>query len=612
MRALWRWVRSQFSGHIQVRLTGYFLLILLPLVVISLFAVERSRDLLYQQAVERSQLALSSSMDYIDLTLQNIEELSALIATDPAVVQQLNKTGKELPPESIVEFSRMLKQLSNMNAVNHIVSQITVYHHASHMMISTNFGGRRLTSEPMQEWMVQTAREKGTAIRYVMPDESVSGTAFGSVISTDSISLVRSMDLYNVNRQPNVLMITLNKSRLLGVIKSQLPSPQAKIYLHTETGRVVAGTGEAAADGGLPAISGKEMAVTVDSGYSNWHLTMMQPEAELYRETDKLRAFTYVIIAVSVLLAVGISWVVYSGIASPVHKLAVGMKQLSAGNLNIRLANRQKDEFGYLTEAFNRMVAYQRHLIEDHYEQELELLKTELKFLQSQINPHFLYNTLDSIYWSAQNYEATEISEMVLNLSRFFRLSLNKGREVFTLQENMEHLHYYIRIQQIRFLDNFRVEYRLQEETKNVPMLKLLLQPLVENAILHGMEDRASGGLLVISSWIEGGSRLNIRVEDNGPGIEPERLAYMRHELEKAGRLDYRIKREEEVRDLFGLRNVIARMKLYYGKGAELVIDSVEGQGTFVTVSLPLDRCGSDLRPMAEELNPAQEGLTGG
>lgn len=612
MTALWRWVRSQFSGHIQVRLTGYFLLILLPLVVISLFAVERSRDLLYNQAVERSQLALSSSMDYIDLTLQNIEELSTIIATDPAFVQLLNKTGKDLPPESIVEFSRMLKQLSNMNAVNHIVSQLAVYHHPSHMMISTNFGGRRLTSEAVQEWMVLTAREKGTAIRYVLPDESIGGTTFGSAISTDSISLVRSMDLYNANRQPNVLMITLNKNRLLNVIKSQLPSPQANIYLHTETGRVVAGTGPTTPEGSLPAISGKELSVTVDSAYSKWHLTLMQPKAELYRETDKLRMFTYIIIAVSVLLAVGISWVVYSGIASPVHKLAGGMKQLAGGNLNVRLANRQKDEFGYLTEAFNQMVAYQRHLIEDHYEQELRLLKTELKFLQSQINPHFLYNTLDSIYWSAQNYEASEISEMVLNLSRFFRLSLNKGHEVFTLQENMEHLHYYIRIQQIRFLDNFRVDYRLQEDTKGIPVLKLLLQPLVENAILHGMEDKASGGLLVISSWVEGGTRLLIRVDDNGPGMSAERLAYLRHELEQAGRRDYRVKDEQEIRDLFGLRNITARMKLYYGKEAELMMDSTEGQGTSVTVSLPLARCRNDLQITAEEWKLQPGDMPGG
>jgi two-component system, sensor histidine kinase YesM len=597
-----RWVRERFSGHIQVRLTAYFLLILLPLVIISLFAVERSGSILYDQAVERTELALSSSMDYIDLTLQNIEEMSTLIATDPAVVQLLNKTGPDLPPESIVEFSRMLKQLSNVNSINHIVSQISVYHHPSHMIMSTSYGGKRLTLEPMQEWMIRTARENGSGIRYVLAEDDTADVPFGSVIQTDSVTLVRSMDLYNANRQPNVLMITLNKSRLLNVIKSLVPSPNANIYLHTDGGQAVVGTGSVAAGAGLPAVSNKEMAVTIDSAYSKWHLTLVQPKSELYGETDKLRMFTYIIIAVSIVLAVGISWVVYSGIASPVNKLAYGMKQLAGGNLKIRLKNKQKDEFGYLTEAFNRMVDYQRHLIEDHYEQELRLLQTELKFLQSQINPHFLYNTLDSIYWSAQNYEADEISEMVLNLSRFFRLSLNKGKEVFTLQENVDHLHYFVRIQQIRFLDNFEVKYELEEAAKKVPVLKLLLQPLVENAILHGMEDKTSGGLLTISSWIEDGRKLLISVKDNGPGVSSERLAYIQGELAGAGRRSHRKQDEQEIKDLFGLRNVAARMRLYYGREAELAMASVEGEGTAVTVSLPLERCREDIHLLSDEV----------
>lgn len=589
------WLRQRFSGHIQVRLTGYFLLILLPLVMISLFAVERSGSILYDETQERTRLALASSMDYIDLTLQSIEEISTLIATDQAVVQLLNKTGADLPPASVVEFSRLLKQLSNVNSVNHIVSQISVYHQRSHMIVSTGFGGRRLTSEPMQEWMVRIARESGSAIRYVPAEEKAADSTFGSIIQTDSISLVRSMDLYNVNRQPNMLMITLNKARLLNVIKTLLPSPNAHIYLHTDGGQVVVGTGEVLAGGGIPPVSDQELAITTASSYSKWQLTLVQPKAEIYAKTDVLRKFTYLIIGVSIALAVGISLMVYSGIAAPVRKLASGLKQLSAGNLNIRLMHKQQDEFGYLTEAFNRMAAYQKHLIEDHYEQELRLLQTELRFLQSQINPHFLYNTMDSIYWSAQNYGAEEISEMVLNLSKFFRLSLNKGREVFSIQENVEHLHYYIRIQQIRFLDNFEVEYDLQEETRTVPVLKLLLQPLVENAILHGMEDKDGGGQLVISSWIEEGERLCVRVRDNGPGIPQDRLAYIRSELIKAAALNYRA-REEEVRDLFGLRNVAARMSLYYGPEAALTIESEEGGGTEATVCLPLNRCQEELQ----------------
>src|SRR5690606_3881181 len=121
-----------------------------------------------------------------------------------------------------------------------------------------------------------------------------------------------------------------------------------------------------------------------------------------------------------------ISLIVYKGIASPLSTLLHGMQQLRHGQYETRLTSKRKDQFGVLTDAFNQMIAEQQRLIRDVYDQQLRLSHTELKFLQSQINPHFLYNTLDSIYWTAKNYEADEISEMVLNLSKFFRLSLSK------------------------------------------------------------------------------------------------------------------------------------------------------------------------------------------
>lgn len=580
------WFRGLFSRKIQFRLTCYFLLILLPLVLVSLFAVDRSRSILHDQAVERSETVLGSAMDYIDLTLQNVEEISTLIATDPAFIDLLAASGEELSPKSIVEFSRLLEQLSNVNSVNHIVSQITLYHQPSHMMISTHYGGRRLTSPEQQQWLENTAVTSGTEITYLLAEDPIGGDeTFGSLIHTDSVSLMRTMDLYNNQRRADVVIITLDKSRLTKLMKSLLPSPSAAIYLHSDYGKLIAGTGNQ--DG----VDGK-LTVSIDSPYSKWRLTLIQPKKELYAQTDQLQLYTISIIGVSVLLAVGISWLVYIGIASPVDKLYKGMKRLGTGNMNVQLPNKRQDELGYLTEAFNRMVVNQRQLIEEHYEQQLRLAKTELKFLQTQINPHFLYNTLDSINWTAKNYEADEISEMVLNLSRFFRLSLNKGKEVFTIDESLSHLHYYIRIQQIRFLDSFTVQYKIQEESRSVPIMKLLLQPLVENAILHGMEGRTEGGLLVISSWIEDGQTVHIEVRDNGSGMSVERISYVQEELKRLGSRDYNLfSPEEEYKDLFGLRNVITRIKLYYGEGAGLAINSFIGEGTAVVVTLPLARC---------------------
>ena len=269
------------------------------------------------------------------------------------------------------------------------------------------------------------------------------------------------MDLYNSERQSNLLVVSFNKSKLLNIIKTLLPSENSRIALLNEKG-VVVETGRVYQED----ITDKDMTVTIDSDYSTWRLELVQPKSELYKETDQLRLFTVAIIGLSILLAIIISWVVYSGIASPVLKLSRGMKRLSSGELNIHVDTKRKDEFGFLIQSFNKMAVVQKHLIEDHYEQQLRLATTELKFLQSQINPHFLYNTLDSIYWTAKNYDADEISEMVMNLSKFFRLSLNKGRQVFTIEESITHLHYYLRIQQLRFMDNFTVDYQISEESK--------------------------------------------------------------------------------------------------------------------------------------------------
>lgn len=590
MKKPFRWISDRFSQHIQTRLTGYFLLILLPLVVVSLFAIEKSRDILYEQAVERTETALSSAMNHFDLALQNVEEISTLIAGDPSINELLNKNSTQLSPQSIVDFSEVLEQLSKLVSVNRFVSQIAVYHHASNMLISTNSGGRKLTGEPQQEWMVEAARNNGTGFSYVMADYPVvGGHTFGSMTNTDSISLIRAMDLYNSERQSNLLMVSFQKAKLLNIIKTLLPSVNSRISLVNEKGEVIVETGSTLED----EVTGRDLVVTTASDYSSWQLTLVQPRSELYKETDQLRLFTYAIIALSILLAIIISWVVYSGIAAPVLKLSRGMKRLSSGELNVNVDTKRRDEFGFLIQSFNKMAAVQKHLIEDHYEQQLRLKTTELKFLQSQINPHFLYNTLDSIYWMAKNYDADEISEMVMNLSKFFRLSLNKGRQVFTIEESVIHLHYYVRIQQIRFLDSFTVAYRISEDSRRVPILKLLLQPLVENAILHGMEGRSEGGSLIISSWIEQGSIVKISVEDNGPGIAEERLIYIREELAKMGARSVQAlsQDEEHVKDLFGLRNVLSRMKLYYGRDADIDVNSEPGKGTVVTLSIPLDRC---------------------
>ncbi|GGF94426.1 sensor histidine kinase [Paenibacillus abyssi] len=598
MKRIFSWFYERYTRKIQLRLTIYFLLILLPLVIVSLFVNFRSQNILLERTVERTETALASSMDYIDLTLQNVEEISTLVATDNNMLRTLSQIGAELDAMSYIRFADIMKELGAFTSINNMVSQVSLFHSQSGMLLSTAHGGSRIVRPLHLQELRHLAESNGTGIMYLMPDYPITETeTFGSVVNTDSISLVRVMDLNNPAREPNLLIFTFNKGRLLDLIRSLLPSPNADIYLYTNDQELVAGTGDRGLQfGDLRDTTPGEFAVRVDSRYYKWSLLLLQPEEELIKETYLTRMYTYIIIGISVILALLISWAVYSGIASPVQRLLKGMHSVGSGNFNTRLENNRSDELGYLTNAFNKMVQDQKDSIQYHYEQQLRLTRTELKFLQSQINPHFLYNTLDSIYWTAKNYDAAEISEMVLNLSRFFRLSLDKGRDTFTVEENVTHLHYYIRIQQLRFLDSFSVTYDLQEESKPFFIMKLLLQPLVENAILHGLDNKHDGHLH-IASRIEQ-EYLILSVSDNGAGIGKERLDDIHQELEKLsshefGPFSYM---EQHIKGMYGLRNVLSRIKMYYGDQADLQISSGEGQGTTVKIILPLDRCEETFR----------------
>ncbi|MBD0382971.1 cache domain-containing sensor histidine kinase [Paenibacillus sedimenti] len=600
-------VRKLLAGYIQVRLTWYFLLILLPLAGLSLFAIAKSQTVLEQQTGERTQGALHTMADYIDLTLQNIEQLSSLIAFDMNVNAKLQSVGQEPAKQSFVHFAQVMDQITNISTVNLMVDQISIIHMPSRTVISTKLGGRKLPEgAEKQEWY-QRLMDAGGGTVFFTPQ------AGESYFDADSVHLIRTMDPYNrtiIN--PNLLVLSVKKSALIELAKPLLPSKNANIYLFGSDGNPITSTG--ASVNSLvwgkreavktirksPETSVEMVTISVKSTYSGWSLMMEQPLQEIRSHTDSLKVFTYGIITVSLMLAVWMSWIVYKGISAPLRKLAYGMKQLRTGNFSIQLADTRVDELGYVIESFNRMAENQKILIRDHYEKQLLLSKMELKFLQSQINPHFLYNTLDSIYWTAKNYEADEISEMVLNLSRFFRLSLNKGNETFSVGDTIEHLKYYIKVQQLRFLDHFSVRYDIAEESKPYHVLKLLLQPLVENAVLHGLEKQSRGGELFIAAYLAG-NRLVLEVCDNGAGVDNERLAYIRSELEEASRLatEGTSTDRKKGRDLFGLRNVITRMKMYYGKESEFRFESGGSAGTRITLLLPLEQCASPLEEQA-------------
>ena len=216
-------------------------------------------------------------------------------------------------------------------------------------------------------------------------------------------------------------------------------------------------------------------------------------------------------------------------------------------------------------------------IIKDHE----DLQKSELKALQAQINPHFLYNTLDAIVWMAEAGSTDSVVQMTKSLSNFFRLSLSKGREWVSCHDELEHVRCYLEIQKMRHADLLDYEIIECRGIEDYRVLKHILQPIVENAVDHGIKGRRRGGKIIVSGR-RSDENLVFRVVDDGVGIDSIRLEEIRGEMDE----------DSEPESGYGLRNIHQRLRLYYGEGWGLRVDSEEGGGTEVTVTLPIHEMG--------------------
>jgi two-component system sensor histidine kinase YesM len=218
-------------------------------------------------------------------------------------------------------------------------------------------------------------------------------------------------------------------------------------------------------------------------------------------------------------------------------------------------------------------------LMEEYRKEQENLKKSELRALQAQITPHFLYNTLDAIVWLAEAGHTQRVIEITNAMSDFFRISLNNGKDWVSIGEEWEHLQGYLTIQKIRYRDILRYELEIDGELRQYQMLKLLIQPLVENAIYHGIKNRRSGGTVRVTAK-QLDNRLCVSVADNGVGMNDERLAALRSTLAAS--------EWTEAGEGYGLFSVDKRIKLYYSQEIGLTIESEPDGGTRVGFSVPL------------------------
>ncbi len=296
--------------------------------------------------------------------------------------------------------------------------------------------------------------------------------------------------------------------------------------------------------------------------------------------------FSYIFIAAIAvgLLVVFISYYISQSITRPVRELSKATEKVARGDLSVRAGiDTGSSEIAVLSESFNEMIDRISRLLDQVRTEQESLRRAELELLQSQINPHFLYNTLDTIVWLAEAGDQARVVSMVGSLSKFFRASLGQGKDQVTVKDEIDHVRSYLEIQQVRYQDILDYSIDVPQEVYDSPVPKITLQPLVENALYHGIKNKRGRGRITITGKSENNC-IYIYIEDNGMGMTQDRLEKV---SEKMNDPDL-FKNAEDKGDVFGLSNVNERIKLMFGTRYGIHIDSVYGEGTTVTILLPL------------------------
>lgn len=304
------------------------------------------------------------------------------------------------------------------------------------------------------------------------------------------------------------------------------------------------------------------------------------PMSLLTDELNSIKSFVIVLVLICLIICVPLLMFLTSFLTAPLKDLLVSMRKFQNGQFDERVEIKHWDEIGHLSKGYNNMVTNMKTLVNDVYVLRLKEQEAELKALQSQINPHFLYNMLDTIFWEAEAAGQDRISDMIINLSRLFRLSLNQGKSFTSVGKEKEFIALYLSLQQMRFKESLTYEIDIPDELNHLVILKLCLQPFIENAIVHGIEQKRGGGCISITGQLEG-DFLKFCISDNGSGMNAEKIEQIVTIPEEND-----IHTGQEVGG-YAVHNVHARLRHYYKDQYQLRYESEPGQGTRVIIIIP-------------------------
>lgn len=403
----------------------------------------------------------------------------------------------------------------------------------------------------------------------------------------------------DINRKASsaVLLIDLNFNAVEELSESAHLSQTGYIYIISNDGDIVYHPMERQIDEGvldedlrsvsehvfgsyISEFEGRERLTIIQTvEQTRWRIVGIAFMDELLEPLKPFRITLISLMIIFILIAILLSRTIAMHITKPLRALELSMRDVQKGNFNVKAPEGESKEVESLSHSFQVMVKRIEDLMIEVRKTEEVKRQRELDALQAKINPHFLYNTLDSVVWMAETGNNQGVVKMVTALASLFRISIAKGHDTITLKEELAHVESYLNIQSMRYKDKFRFEIILPQELENAPTIKLIVQPIVENSIYHGIKYLQEEGLIRIEAKDTGDGKIKIIVSDNGVGMAPDVLSTL---LDKESERNH-----SKEGNGIGLINIDERIKLSYGDEYGLCIESELDEGTTVTITIP-------------------------
>ena len=563
--------RLYISSSYTKKLISIFVLVLaIPLLANEVVSFVNSRKMIEDKTFDYLNSLSSVTMSEVDRSVQNILDTVFFISGNEQIQEILRENLKEDSRDRIYR---------NYSEARSLLSYYVL-----------------LSGEISSAYILQ---QDGSMIGYAkshdVPDaETAAGMQTGWNLIGDSLYLKRDILSYKDQSLLSELVVGVNTPVFYSLVKEIFTDPESEAFLVDEGNHIIAsGLPEKTGDLLDPAylaegqdlsslakvtIDGKNMGIHVnDSSLTDWRLVLAIPESYFMQDVWTLRTFHNTLFIATELVTVLIIIFLGNRMTRSINILSDAMEQVGQGNFDVRAEVIEKDEMGVLCETFNQMVEDMRMLIDDNYRQKMMKQEIEMRSLQMQINPHFLYNTLDTISWSARMNGMKEISDMTTALGGLMRYSLS-DRDFVTVAEELEKLQYYINIQNVRYGDRMDIVVDAEEEVMDCYIPKLLIQPILENAIVHGIEDKIDKGLIEIKCYAEEDD-LYIVVSDDGVGMTQEAIEALMGigpaPAEKA-----------KGHTSIGVYNVNRRIQAVFGPSCGLQVQSELGAGTTIRLHM--------------------------